>query len=104
MANIYNSLLVQKDQPLGVPLLFLRYSPNGTVFIDGQKKKILRRTREEVLINFLKDVQNEKIKFIKPMNIIYFFYNMKNGKPEICLDAEYDSRMYECVCFEHCKS
>jgi hypothetical protein len=45
----------------------------------------------------------EKIIFPEPLNIVYLYYDMLDGKPKICSDRDYDEQMKACVRGEYCK-
>jgi DNA-directed RNA polymerase subunit RPC12/RpoP len=93
MEQIHEALIRKNEKPV----VFIRYNPNGPLYEDGIKKQINRPKREMVLLSLLEDIHRERIHFTKVLTIVYLFYSMKNGIPEICLDEKYSKQMYGCV-------
>jgi uncharacterized Zn-finger protein len=71
-----NSALVNAICP---PILFVRYNYDSAT-VDGVRKKTSRDEKDQLLIDFLKDIQNEKIKFTEPLNLAYINYDVETKK------------------------
>ena len=108
MEQIHEALMKSGFQK---KVVFVRYSPNGAVYHNGQRLQRLKKDREAALLQLLQLIQDEDGKeddknsnemFPQPINIIYLFYNMENNIPTICLDPEYSPQMYSCVCLPLC--
>jgi hypothetical protein len=74
------------------PLVFVRYNPDGPVLVDGIKRKIMRKWREEALVAFLKTIQAEKRRFDAPLSVVYAFYDTDEDG-ELCVTAELPPEM-----------
>lgn len=87
MSKIVESLITDGNT---LPLLFLRINSDGYK-VDGQTKRCTKKTREEVLINFL---NNWTFKENSPaLQLQYMYYDVKDEKLAIHEDPDY----YEAV-------
>ena len=41
-----------------------------------------------------------RLKWVFILTLIYLFYSLENGVPEICLDSDFNEQMYACVDFK----
>jgi hypothetical protein len=98
MLQIHENLLTQDIQ---VPIVFIRYSPNGRVIVKNDnnetKVKFTKNERGNTLINYLIKIRDSIIQFENTINIIYMFYDSTNGIANICLDPEYLNELKNCT-------
>jgi hypothetical protein len=76
-----------------VPVVFVRYSPNGGITRDGERVKMMRKEREAVLLAFLGRVRDGQLIFENPLNLVYLCYPTTHGLPTICEDPDFDEGM-----------
>ena len=85
------------EKSSGLPIVWLRYNPNSC-YVDGVLQKVLKRVREEKLVDLLTN-----FKPTVPLTIMYLYYDChtdsESGK--LSLDVvghcEYDANMAKCV-------
>ena len=94
MERIHEALL---KAGFALPVVFICYNPNGRVTVDGKVMKILRKSREIALLSLLQNILEDKVSFDKTLNVVYLFYSLKNGVPEICFEADYNEQAKNCV-------
>jgi hypothetical protein len=96
MIDIKNVFLQEGND---MPLVFIRFNPDGY-----RKNKILQnKTKEERLKRYIEIYNQIKAdkENLKPVNIFYLFYDVKNDKLEILDDPEYPGDIKELVKFEY---
>ncbi|KAG5179219.1 hypothetical protein JKP88DRAFT_247636 [Tribonema minus] len=76
-----------------VPVVFVRYSPNGAITRDGVYFEMTRKEREVALLEFLGRVRAGQQVFEEPLNLVYLCYPTANGLPTVCEDPHFDEGM-----------
>ena len=96
MSHIITAIRCQGNE---LPILFVRYNPN-TYRLNGELQKILKRDREQQLIEYLK---NYKSIGDNKVEIKYMYYDEEtyNNRtiPIVILNSDYDMEMKKCVVF-----
>ncbi len=90
MLQVHENLL---SQGVTVPVIFIRFNPDGPVFLDGVKTKILVKHREAMLKNFLDDLRDSKKVFENTVNIVYAFYDSQDNVPTLLSDPEFPEEL-----------
>jgi uncharacterized Zn-finger protein len=76
-----------------VPVVFVRYNPNGDITMDGKSIRVKRKEREALLLEFLEMVRNGQHIFQDPLNLVYLCYPTNYGLPTVCEDPDFDEGM-----------
>ncbi|KAG5184100.1 hypothetical protein JKP88DRAFT_244967 [Tribonema minus] len=82
-----------------VPVVFVRYNPNGCITKDGVCIKMTREEREVVLLEFLGRVRDGQQVFQEPLNLVYLCYPTTYGLPTVCEDTDFDEGMIGTIRF-----
>ena len=94
MEQVHEALVVGGEQR---PVLFVRYNPNGEFKRDGERVRLPRRDREQLLLSFLTRVASGEHLFSEPLNVVYLCYDTRDGRPVVCDDPDYSEQMKGCV-------
>jgi hypothetical protein len=94
MEQVHEALVVGGEQR---PVLFVRYNPNGGFKRDGERVRLPRRDREQLLLSFLTRVASGEHLFSEPLNVVYLCYDTRDGRPVVCDDPDYSEQMKGCV-------
>lgn len=81
MADVHLSLTLEENT---LPILFIRYNPHRHSK-DGKTYRLLKRTREDRLVRYLRNV-----KFDQAFAVTYMFYDSQDGLPCVIDDPAYD--------------
>jgi hypothetical protein len=92
MTKIIETLRLEGNE---MKLVFLRYNPNAFT-IDYEKKKVLKKEREQTLISILQDDSHEIFNTGMDITIQYMYYDTVSDYADITYDPEYNPLMREC--------
>jgi KRAB domain-containing zinc finger protein len=91
MADIRTSYTIEGCE---LPILFIRYNPHHFT-VDGTTVKVGRSYREQVLVNYIKNITNLKL---QPLSIQYMYYDVDSSNELlIWSDQEYPQSMKDLV-------
>jgi hypothetical protein len=96
MLQMHEALL---SQGCDLPVVFVRYNPDGKVTREGVAVRITRDQREAALIAYLDEVVAGTVAFTEPFNTVYLFYPTEDELPTVVADPEYDLDMIGAIRF-----
>jgi Zinc finger, C2H2 type/C2H2-type zinc finger len=83
--------------PVTKPVLFIRYSCIGSYKEDGLTVRTTKKHREDDLMQLLEAILNKQLTFNSPITIVYLYYNLVDGVPEIVQHNDYDDKHKEMI-------
>jgi hypothetical protein len=92
MSKIIETLAIEGNT---LPIVFIRYNPNA-YRVDGELQKVLKKDREEKLIELLSDERSIIYNTDQLLSVLYMYYDMIDGEPEVFTDEEYNNCIKEC--------